>query len=71
MASSPENIDYARTANVANLHAAAAREREATAVGATPVSLWVVVATGIVTIVAGAYFGQNTGSDASIANVKG
>lgn len=71
MASSSENIDYARTANVANMHAAAAREREATAVGGTPVSLWVVVATGIVTIIAGAYFGQNTGSDASIANVKG
>ena len=48
MASSPDNIDYDRTVNVAGLHAAAARERSATPIGTTPVSLWVVLATGVV-----------------------
>ena len=73
MASNPENIDYARTANVGRLHAAAAREREETSIGQTPVSLWLIVAVGFVTIVAGAYFGKNTGfgDNPGVANLKG
>ncbi|MFN7287061.1 MAG: c-type cytochrome, partial [Verrucomicrobiota bacterium] len=71
MASSPDNIDYDRTVNVAGLHAAAARERSATPIGTTPVSLWVVLATGVVTILAGGYLGRNTGSDLGAANLNG
>jgi cytochrome c oxidase cbb3-type subunit II len=70
-AQASENIDYSRTASVARLHAAAAREAAEPVAKSTPVSLWVIVLLISVPILAGAFFGGNIGEDSSIANVKG
>lgn len=67
----PENIDYARTANVARMHSAASREKADPAAKPTPVSLWAVVFIGAVGIIAGGYFGSNTGKAFGVANTKG
>ena len=52
----PENIDYARTANVSRLHAAAAREAAEPAAQQVPISLWAIVAVAVVGISAGGFF---------------
>lgn len=52
----PDNIDYARTANVARLHAAVAREAGEPAAQPVPISLWAVVAIAVVSICAGSFF---------------
>lgn len=68
---SQENIDYARTVNVARMHSAAAREKSEPEAKPTPVSLWVVVFIGALGIIAGGYFQANTGSSLGSANKLG
>lgn len=67
----PENIDYSRTANVTRLHSAAAREKADPAARPVPISLWAVVCIGAIGIMAGGYFGSNTGKNFGIANIQG
>ena len=70
MSQPPDNIDYARTANVARMHAAAARESGDPAARSTPISLGIIAAIVAIGMTAGSYFGANKG-DLSSANVKG
>jgi mono/diheme cytochrome c family protein len=62
-----ENIDYARTANVARLHSAAAREQGQPQVKQSPISLWMLPVLGAVFMSAGTFFGGNIGSTWSAA----
>ncbi len=52
----PQNIDYSRTANVARMHAAVARESGELASQSVPISLWAVVSIAVVSICAGSFF---------------
>ncbi|HEX2751467.1 MAG TPA: cytochrome c, partial [Verrucomicrobiales bacterium] len=69
----PDNIDYARTSNVARMHAAVAREKIEPIAKATPITLGVIAGIAALAFVAGAYFGSNTGPINRLgdANVKG
>ncbi len=71
MSAPTDNIDYSPTSNVARLHAAAAREKGDPAAKATPIPLGIIAAIAGVAILAGNYFGGNTGNNFSAANVKG
>ncbi len=69
----PDNIDYARTSNVARMHAAVAREKIEPIAKATPITLGVIAGIAGLAFIAGAYFGSNTGPISRLgdANVKG
>jgi mono/diheme cytochrome c family protein len=69
----PDNIDYARTSNVARMHAAVAREKSEPIAKATPITLGVIAGIAGLAIIAGGYLGSNTGpiSKWGDANIKG
>lgn len=69
----PDNIDYAHTSNVARMHAAVAREKIEPIAKATPITLGVIAGIMGLAIIAGGYFGSNTGpiTDWGTANIKG
>ncbi len=73
MSSSPDqhHLDQAPTANVARLHAAAAREKGDVKISQTPVSLWVMLGVAGLALAAGGFFMGNVGSDLSAASAKG
>ena len=71
MSAPTDNIDYTPTSNVARLHAAAAREKGDPAANPTPVPLGIIAAVAAIAIIAGNYFGGNTGGNFSAANIKG
>lgn len=71
MSAPTDNIDYAPTSNVARLHAAAAREKDDPAAKGTPIPLGIVAAVAAIAILAGNYFGGNTGTNYGVANIKG
>src|SRR5436190_22986324 len=68
-----DNIDYARTSNVARLHAAVAREKSEPFAKATPISLGIIAGIMGLAIIAGGYFGSNAGPIGGWgnANIKG
>lgn len=68
-----DNIDYSHTVNVARMHAAVAREKNVPAAKATPITLGVIAGIVGLAIIAGGYFGANTGpiSKWGVANIKG
>lgn len=71
MSTPPDNIDYAHTSNVTRMHAAAARESGDPMARSTPISIGIVALIAGIAILAGNYFGGNTGNDFSAANIKG
>lgn len=71
MSTPPDNIDYSHTSNVTRMHAAAAREKGDPTAQSTPISLGIIAAISGIAILAGNYFGGNTGSDFGAANIKG
>jgi len=71
MSTPPDNIDYARTSNVTRMHAAAAREKGDPAAQSTPLSLGIIAGMIGIAMLAGNYFGGNTGNDFGAANIKG
>ncbi len=71
MSAPTDNIDYAPTSNVARLHAAVAREKEDPAAKASPIPLGIIAAVAAIAILAGNYFGGNTGTSFAVANIKG
>jgi len=71
MSAPTDNIDYEHTSNVARLHAAVAREKSDPVAAPTPIPITIIAAITVVGMIAGSYFGGNTGTDFSVANVKG
>lgn len=71
MSAPTDNIDYTHTSNVARMHAAAAREKSDPAASPTPVPMGIIAAIAGIAILAGNYFGGNTGNDFSSANING
>ncbi len=71
MSAPTDNIDYEHTSNVARLHAAVAREKSDPVAAPTPIPITIIAAITVIGMIAGSYFGGNTGTDFSVANVKG
>ena len=59
MSQENENIDYKSTLNVARVHGAAARENPELLAASKPASLWVVVASALIALGGGSYFGAS------------
>jgi mono/diheme cytochrome c family protein len=71
MSAPSDNIDYEHTSNVARMHAAVAREKNDPVAAPTPIPITIIAAITAIGMIAGSYFGGNTGTDFSAANIKG